>query len=82
MLCDALKRTADPRAPDALIDLIDDDDIAGHAIYALRSYGPKTALPAPPASPAEARGAAREADGEPVCEAASPTSARAADRCR
>jgi hypothetical protein len=45
MLCDALKRTADPRAPDALIDLIDDDDIAGHAIYALRSYGPKTALP-------------------------------------
>src|SRR5918999_728445 len=45
MLCDALKRTKDPRAPDALIELIDDDDVAGHAISALRSYGPKTALP-------------------------------------
>ena len=45
MLCDALKRTKDPRAPDALIKLIDDDDVAGHAIYALRSYGPKSALP-------------------------------------
>jgi HEAT repeats len=45
MLCDALKRTKDPRAPDALIELIDDDDIAGHAISALRSYGPKSALP-------------------------------------
>ena len=44
MLCDALKRTKDPRAPDALIDLIDDDDIAGHAISALRSYGPKSSL--------------------------------------
>jgi HEAT repeat protein len=45
MLCDALKRMKDPRAPDALIELIDDDDVAGHAISALRSYGPKTALP-------------------------------------
>ena len=45
MLCDGLKRTKDPRAPDALIELIDDDDVAGHAISALRSYGPKTALP-------------------------------------
>jgi hypothetical protein len=44
MLCDALKRTKDPRVPDALIELIDDDDIAGHAISALRSYGPKTSL--------------------------------------
>jgi hypothetical protein len=45
MLCDALKRTRDPRAPDALIELIDDDDVSGHAISALRSYGPKTGLP-------------------------------------
>jgi HEAT repeat protein len=45
MLCDALKRTKDPRAPDALIELIDDDEVAGHAILALRSYGPKSALP-------------------------------------
>jgi HEAT repeat protein len=45
MLCDALKRTKDPRTPDVLIALIDDDDVAGHAISALRSYGPKSALP-------------------------------------
>jgi hypothetical protein len=45
MLCDALKRTKDPRAPDALIELIDDDDVSGHAILALRLYGPKTGLP-------------------------------------
>jgi hypothetical protein len=45
MLCDALKRTKDRRAPDALIEVIDDDDVAGHAIAALRSYGPKTSLP-------------------------------------
>jgi hypothetical protein len=45
MLCDALKRTKDPRAPDVLIELIEDDDVAGHAILALRLYGPKTALP-------------------------------------
>jgi len=45
MLCDALKRTKDPRAPDALVELIDDDEVAGHAISALRSYGPKSSLP-------------------------------------
>jgi HEAT repeat protein len=45
LLCDALKRTKDPRAANALIEAIDDDDIAGHAILALRSYGPKSALP-------------------------------------
>jgi hypothetical protein len=45
MLCDALKRTKDPRAPGVLIALIDDDDVAGHAILALRSYGPKSAQP-------------------------------------
>src|SRR5215218_1475862 len=45
MLCDALKRTKDPRAPDALTELIDDDEVAGHAILALRSYGPKSAIP-------------------------------------
>jgi HEAT repeat protein len=45
MLCDALKRTKDPRAPDVLIELIEDDDVAGHAILALRRYGPKSGLP-------------------------------------
>lgn len=39
-LCDALKRTKDPRTPDVPIELIDDDDVARHAISALRSYGP------------------------------------------
>jgi hypothetical protein len=28
-----------------LIELIDDDDVCGHAISALRSYGPKRSLP-------------------------------------
>ena len=45
MLCDALKRTRDPRAPDVLIELIDDDDVAGHAILALRLYGRKASVP-------------------------------------
>jgi hypothetical protein len=45
MLCDALKRTRDPRAPDTLVELIDDDDVSGHTIFALRSYGPKSSLP-------------------------------------
>jgi hypothetical protein len=45
MLCDAVKRTKDPRAPNTLIELIDDDDVAGHAISALRSYGSKSSLP-------------------------------------
>jgi HEAT repeat protein len=45
MLCDALKRTGDPRGPGVLIDLIDDDDVSGHAISALRSLGPKRSLP-------------------------------------
>jgi HEAT repeat protein len=45
MLCDALKRTGDPRAPDVLIQLLDDDEVAGHAIAALRSYGAKASVP-------------------------------------
>jgi hypothetical protein len=36
MFCDALVRTRDPRRVDVLIELIDDDDLAGHAIAALR----------------------------------------------
>jgi hypothetical protein len=36
MFCDALVRTRDPRRVDVLIDLIADDDVAGHAISALR----------------------------------------------
>ena len=36
MLCDALVRTRDHRRADVLLDLIDDDDVAGHAISALR----------------------------------------------
>jgi hypothetical protein len=45
MLCDALTRTKDSRAPDVLIELIDDDDVAAHAILALRRHGPKSSLP-------------------------------------
>jgi hypothetical protein len=45
MLCEALRRTKDPRAPDVLIKLISDPDVGGHAIGALRDYGPKTSLP-------------------------------------
>lgn len=44
-LCDALVRTKDSRAPDALIGLLDDPEVAGHAISALRSLGPKSSLP-------------------------------------
>jgi HEAT repeat protein len=44
MLCEALKRTGDARAPAVLIEVIDDDDVAGHAVSVLRSFGPKTAL--------------------------------------
>jgi hypothetical protein len=36
MLCDALARTRDPRRDDVLVALIADDDVAGHAILALR----------------------------------------------
>jgi hypothetical protein len=45
MLCEALRRTKDPRAPDVLIGLIHDSEVGGHAISALRDYGPKTSLP-------------------------------------
>jgi hypothetical protein len=36
MFCDAISRTRDPRRVDVLIELIGDDDVAGHAILALR----------------------------------------------
>jgi HEAT repeat protein len=39
MLCDALVRTRDARRVDVLIELIADDDVAGHAISALRRIG-------------------------------------------
>jgi hypothetical protein len=45
MLCNALRRTKDPRAPGVLIRLILDPDVGGHAIAALRDYGPKMSLP-------------------------------------
>jgi HEAT repeats len=45
MLMDALARTKDERALDLLVELVDDDDLAGHAISALRSLGPKSSLP-------------------------------------
>jgi HEAT repeat protein len=47
MLCDALTRTRDPRAPDVLIGLIDDDDVNGHAILALRRLGRWRTVPFP-----------------------------------
>jgi HEAT repeat protein len=45
MLMDALARTKDERALGALVELVDDDDVAGHAISALRRLGPKSSLP-------------------------------------
>ena len=39
MLCDALVRTKDPEGPDVLLLLLNDDDVAGHAISALRRTG-------------------------------------------
>jgi HEAT repeat protein len=45
MLMDALARTKDERALGALVELVDDDDVSGHAISALRRLGPKTSLP-------------------------------------
>ena len=39
MLCDALVRSRDPRAPDVLIELLEDDEVSGHAILALRRLG-------------------------------------------
>ena len=45
MLMDALARTKDQRALGALVELVDDDDVAGHAISALRRLGPKSSLP-------------------------------------
>jgi aminopeptidase N len=45
MLMDALARTKDERALDLLVELVDDDQVAGHAISALRRLGPKTSLP-------------------------------------
>jgi hypothetical protein len=47
MFCDALVRTRDPRRVDVLIELIDDDDLAGHAIVALRQCGYRRRLPEP-----------------------------------
>lgn len=39
MVCDAMSRTGDPRRIDVLIELLDDDTVAGHAILALRRFG-------------------------------------------
>jgi hypothetical protein len=45
MLCEALRRTKDPRTPEVLLELLDDPDVAGHAILELRTLGPKTSVP-------------------------------------
>jgi hypothetical protein len=45
MLMDALARTKDERALDLLVELVADDDVAGHAVSALRGLGPKSSLP-------------------------------------
>ncbi|HEX2293069.1 MAG TPA: HEAT repeat domain-containing protein [Gaiellaceae bacterium] len=45
MLMDALARTKDERALDLLVELVDDDEVAGHAISVLRGLGPKSSLP-------------------------------------
>jgi hypothetical protein len=40
----ALRVVSVVRAPAVLIEVIDDDDVAGHAVSVLRSFGPKLAL--------------------------------------
>jgi hypothetical protein len=45
MLCDALARTRDPRTAAVLTELIDDDDVSGHAVLALRRLGRWKGLP-------------------------------------
>jgi hypothetical protein len=45
MLCDALARTGDPRTAAVLTELIDDDDVSGHAVLALRRLGRWKGLP-------------------------------------
>lgn len=45
MLMDALARTKDERALALLVELVDDDEVAGHAISALRRLGSKSSLP-------------------------------------
>jgi HEAT repeat protein len=45
MLCRALSRTHDPRAAAVLIELIDDDDVSGHAILELRRLGRWKGIP-------------------------------------
>jgi len=43
MLAAALAKTKDPRAVDVLIELLDDEEVAGHAVYALRLLAPPKA---------------------------------------
>ncbi len=45
--CDALVRTRDPRRVDVLIELIDDDEVAGHAIAALPQCTYRRRVPQP-----------------------------------
>jgi hypothetical protein len=47
MFCDALVRSRDARRVDVLIELIDDDDVAGHAISALRRSAHQRQVPEP-----------------------------------
>jgi HEAT repeat protein len=43
MLAPALANTKHPRAVEVLIELLDDEEIAGHAVYALRLLAPPEA---------------------------------------
>jgi hypothetical protein len=45
MLCAALVRTHDPRTAHVLTDLLDDDDVSGHAVLELRRLGRWKGLP-------------------------------------
>lgn len=47
MFCNALVRSRDARQVDVLIELIDDDDVAGHAIGALRRTSSGRRVPQP-----------------------------------
>lgn len=46
MLAEALARMKDPRAVDVLVDLLDDDEVAGHAVVALGKLKARAAKPA------------------------------------
>jgi len=80
MLCDALKRTKNPRAPQVLVELLDDDDINGHAISALRAMRNPGRTRSATASATNARSYRGAKRRHSVCPQAGPSSPRQARR--